>query len=353
MLTHGGDTVGFAERYGSEPLDFSINVNPFGLSPGVRAALIRAADRVCQYPDPLYRRLRSAIAAHEGVPTGQVLCGNGAAALIWRLAFALRPARALVLAPTFSEYETALTSTGCQVAHHLLTEATGFRPDETILTAVTPDTDILFLCNPNNPTGLTAEPELLLRLLERCRACGTVLVADECFLDFLPDSAQRTMKPYLAQFSNLVILKAFTKLYGMPGLRLGYCMCGDEGLLERLNGAGQCWPVSAAAEEAGLAALEDRAFVQKTLAYLPPERERVFRKLDALGLTVWPGEANYLLFRTEIPDFQDKLARHGILIRSCGNYVGLDGRYYRTAIRLPEENKRLLAAIRQIREETT
>lgn len=353
MLTHGGDTVGFVERYGVAPLDFSVNINPFGLSPKVREALSKVAERACSYPDPLYRRLRGAIAIYENVPTEQVACGNGAAELIWRLAFALQPKRALVLAPTFSEYETALSAVGCQVAHYYLAEASGFCLDSGILNAVTQETDVLFLCNPNNPTGLATDVELLRQLLLRCHSCGTVLVVDECFLDFLSDFEQKTMKPYLSDHPNLIILKAFTKLYGMPGLRLGYCLCSDAALLEQLNAAGQCWPVSTAAEDAGLAALTDRDFVKKTRTYLPAERERMVQELTALGLCVWPGEANYLLFRTEIPNFQEKLALRGILVRSCGNYIGLDKRYFRTAILLPEMNNQLLAAIRQLQEEIT
>lgn len=350
MLTHGGDRVGFAERYGSAPLDFSVNTNPFGLSPKAREALSRAAERSCEYPDPLYRRLRGAIAAHEGVTAEQVVCGNGAADLIWRLAFALRPRRALVLAPTFSEYETALSAVECEVKRHVLRPEQGFRPTERLLDEVTEELDLVFLCNPNNPTGLTADPSLLLRLLERCRACGVLLAVDECFLGFLPNAGERTMKPWLGQYQNLLLFKAFTKLYGMAGLRLGYCLSGNERLLNRLAAAGQCWPVSVAAEEAGLAALEDTAFVEKTLAFLPPERKRLRRVLEELGLTVWPGEANYLFFQTENTCFQERLGNQGILIRSCGNYPGLDGSYYRAAVLTPEKNDRLLAAVRKIKE---
>lgn len=353
MLTHGGDLVGFVRRYGTTPLDFSVNTNPFGLSPKAKQALTGVAGRACEYPDPLYRNLRAAIAEHEGVPVEWVACGNGAADLIWRVVLALRPKKALVTAPTFSEYETALNFVGCHVEHHFLTGENGFRVGEELLDQITQETGLLFLCNPNNPTGLTVEPELLARILERCRTCGTLLVADECFLGFLPDGESRSLKPRLSDCSGLLILKAFTKLYGMAGLRLGYCLCSDPALLTRLGNAGQCWPVSVAAEEAGIAALQDHTYVEKTLAYLPAERERVHRAMERLGLRVYPGEANYLFFHTDIPNCHERLAEQGILVRNCSNYVGLGDGYYRAAILLAEENDRLLAALEQIANQNT
>ena len=351
MLTHGGDLVGFTEQYGTAPLDFSVNTNPFGLSPKARAALSRAADRACEYPDPLSRNLRRAISEQEQVPVPWIACGSGAADLIWRIALAQKPKHALIPAPTFSEYEAALRFVGCQITHHLLYKESGFRMQADILEAITEQVDILFLCNPNNPTGLTIEPTLLQQILERCRAYDVLLVADECFLGFHPQKEQLSMKPQLSAFPNLLILKAFTKLYGMAGLRLGYCLCSDPNLLSRVRDAGQCWPVSVAAEEAGIAALQDTAFVKKTLAWLPPERTRVAAAMTRLGLTVWPGEANYLFFHTDLPNYPQRLAEKGILIRSCGNYPGLSEGYCRAAILLPEQNDRLLAAMKQIREE--
>lgn len=348
-LIHGGDVVGFQAQYGTKPLDFSVNTNPFGLSPLARKALNRAADRACQYPDPLCRSLRQAIGQHEAVPTEWVACGNGAADLIWRLALALRPSRALVTAPTFSEYETALRFVGCEVHRYILSREHKFALDRGILSRITADTQLVFLCNPNNPTGRTSPRPLLEEILTRCREVGAILVVDECFLGFLPEQAEKTMKPCLAAAANLVILKAFTKLYGMAGLRLGYCLCSDEPLLSRLAQAGQCWSVSIAAEETGLAALQDREFVAKTLVFLPGERSRLRRELTSRGMQVIPGEANYLLFSTTIADFGDLMAQQGILVRDCRNYPGLAPGDYRIAVLLPEENDRLLAAIDHIR----
>ena len=349
MLTHGGDIVGFAEQYGEKPLDFSVNTNPFGFSPNAKNALLHIAERACEYPDPLYRRLRAAIADHEHIPMEWIACGNGAADLIWRIVFASRPRQALVTAPTFSEYETALSAVDCRVEHYILSSDNGFRLNSDILCRITPKLDILFLCNPNNPTGLTIDQTLLQQIVDRCRICDVLLVVDECFLGFLPHSEQMTLKPYLSANSRLVILKAFTKLYGMAGLRLGYCLCSDSAFLADLCKVGQCWPVSVAAEEAGIAALKDAAFVEKTLAYLPAERERIRKTMEQFGMLVYPGEANYLFFYTDISHYQERLAEHGILIRSCSNYIGLQDGYYRAAVLTPDKNDRLLSAMKHLR----
>lgn len=348
MLTHGGDIFGFARRYGAEPLDFSVNVNLFGMPPGAKAALERAATRAGQYPDPLYRRLRQAIGAHEGVPMDQVVCGNGAADLIWRVVLARKPRRALVTAPTFSEYESALRWAGCQVERHALDPRRGFQLGEEVLEDIRPGTEMVFLCNPNNPVGQVVGKELAEKILDRCQARGALLVVDECFLDFLPDAGELTLKGRLADGPGLLILKALTKLYAMAGLRLGYGLSSDRALLEGIRGAGQCWPVSIAAEEAGIAALEDRAFTRKIVELLPKERERMRGSMAGLGLEVFPSQANFLLFHTRIPGYGERLARQGILVRDCGNYPGLGEGYYRVAILTPEKNDRLLAAMETI-----
>ena len=160
------------------------------------------------------------------------LCGNGAADLIFRLVWAAKPHKALVTAPTFAEYASALDTVGCEVKRFFLDETNDFAPTDALVDAVDESIDMVFLCQPNNPTGQLTSPELVKKLLRRCGECRTILAVDECFLDFLPDADGWTAKPLL-ESGDLVILKAFTKLYGMAGVRLGYCLCGDETLLEK------------------------------------------------------------------------------------------------------------------------
>lgn len=346
-LVHGGDWAGYRAEFGCDALDFSANVSPLGLPAGVAAAITNALPTADRYPDPLCRELRAALAGAEGVPADWILCGNGAADLIFRLALAVRPRRALLPAPTFAEYEAALQTVGCAVQRVFLREENEFAVTEKFIDAVTPETDIVFLCQPNNPTGQVTPPALVERLVRRCAECGAVLVVDECFLDFLPDRDAWTAKQLLRDAPQLIILKAFTKLYAMAGVRLGYALCGDAALLEKMRGAGQPWAVSSLAQAAGLAALQETAYAGAVRALIAEQRPRMAAGLRALGLRVMDGQANYLLFRAT-PDFGEKLRRRGAVVRSCANYPGLDAAWYRTAVRTAEENTRLLQIMGEI-----
>lgn len=346
-LVHGGDWAGYAEEYGAQPLDFSANVSPLGVPEGVKQAIAAAAGAADRYPDPLCRSLCRKLAAHERLPERDVLCGNGAADLIFRAVLAKKPHRALVPAPAFAEYAAALTACGCRVEHYFLRQEDDFRLDEGFLQAIVPGIDMVFLCEPNNPTGVCAPREFLLRAARRCAECGALLVLDECFVDFLAQPEAHTLKNALADFPNLLILKAFTKLYAMAGVRLGYALCADGGLIGAMRQAGQPWAVSSLAQAAGEAALDEQAYVRSVRGTVLQERPWLAAQLAGLGLRVVPGEANYLLFRSEAALIQP-LRQRGILLRSCANYPGLDGSWYRTAVRTHPENARLIQALGEL-----
>lgn len=345
--THGGDWAGFEARYGRPPLDFSVNVSPLGVPDGVRRALEGAAVSADRYPDPLCRSLRAAIAEREGVDAERVLCGAGAADLIFRAVLARRPRLALLPAPSFTEYEAALRAADCRVAYFELRKENGFALDSGILEAITPETDMVFLCQPNNPTGRTVPRPLLLRVLDRCRSTGTLLVLDECFCGFLDDPAAHSLVTELARGEDLLILRSFTKLYALAGVRLGYCLAGDPALPDAMAAAGPPWAVSSLAQAAGLAALEEDGYVRSVRALIRSERPRLAGRLAALGLRVIPGEANYLLFQCAAP-LLGPLGERGILLRRCGDYRGLDDSWYRAAVRTPGENDRLIRAMEEV-----
>ena len=344
-MAHGGDIYGL----GRPVLDFSANANFLGLPDGVRRAAEAAVRDCVRYPDPDCRALTAALAGWEGVPPEWILCGNGAADLIFRLALALRPRRALLPAPTFSEYARALEAVGCETVLFPLREENGFRLGEAFLEAVRPGVDLVFLCNPNNPTGCTAPRALLERIAARCGEVGAVLALDECFLPFTAGAAARSLTGALGRFPHLLILKAFTKIFAMPGLRLGYALCAGESLLRGMRRCGQPWSVSAPAQAAGCAAVRENAYLAETLRLLPPAREALRAGLEALPLRVFPPEANYIFFRAPgREDLREALLRRDLLIRQCGDYPGLSGEYYRVAVRAPEENAVLLAALREV-----
>lgn len=346
-LVHGGDWAGYRESFGRDALDFSANVSPLGLPAGVARAITAALPYADRYPDPLCRALRKALSEAEGVPMERILCGNGAADLIYRLVLAARPRRALITAPTFAEYEAALVSAGCEVRRFELVEQNDFALTEGFLNAIDESVDMVFVCQPNNPTGQAAVPELMERILRRCRECGAILAADECFLDFLPDGAALSMKAFIENEPGLIILKAFTKIYGMAGVRLGYCLCSDENLLAAMSSAGQPWGVSSLAQAAGVAALRETAYADAVRALVAKQRPFLDGGLRALGLRTIPGNANYILFRAPA-DLGAKLKTRGIVIRSCANYHGLGSEWYRTAVRTEAENEQLLRAIKEV-----
>ena len=341
---HGGDVYTY-----SDCLDFSANCNPLGTPEAVREAARSAAMFMHQYPEVGCRRLKKAIAEAEKVGEDQVVCGNGAAEVIFSLCRALSPKEALVAAPTFAEYQQALETTGCGVRHHYLKEEEGFCLTERILEDIRTGTDILFLCNPNNPTGLLIDPSLMQRILERCRATGTFLVVDECFLDFVREPEIHTLRGLLGSDPKLFLLKAFTKRYSMAGVRLGYGLCGNRALLDRMEMMVQPWNVSSFAQEAGLAALKETDYVEEGRQVVFREALYLKQKLAGLGYTVFPSEANYIFFRGEEGLFE-QLLEEKILIRSCGNYEGLSGQYYRTAVKSHGENKKLVQALEKIRD---
>lgn len=229
--THGGDLVAARAVWGGEVLDFSANLNPLGMPESVRQAAVGAVKEAVHYPDPLCRALSAAIARRDGVAPEQVLCGNGAADLVFRLAFSERPRRALVTAPTFSEYEEALSAAGCGVVRHVLDPERDFDLTEAVLNDLEPGLDLAFFCTPNNPTGRVIRRELMEAILEKCRAAGIRLVVDECFLALSDGGEEASLAGYLEQYPNLLLLRAFTKSYAMPGLRLGYCLSADTALL--------------------------------------------------------------------------------------------------------------------------
>ncbi len=346
-IIHGGDLVSAREQTGcSSLLDFSANVNPLGLPDSVRSAVIQGLEQNTTYPDPLCRDLRRALSRYEQVPEGYILCGGGASDLIFRLAYALRPKRALLLAPTFAEYHLALAEVGCLCSYHSLREEEGFLPRPSLIQEAA-SCDLVLLCNPNNPTGALIDPALMNWVLEACIRTGAVLAVDECFLDFLPQEEEHTLKAKLEHYDRLIILRAFTKIFAMPGLRLGYALSSGAELLRRMDQAGPAWNVSVPAQLAGIAAAEEWDYLQQTRTLIATERAWLQTALAALGLTVYPGAANYLLFRCRKHDLAAKMARQGVLIRDCSNYRGLEPGYFRVAVRGRTENTALVRAMKE------
>ena len=340
---HGGDLYGRTVK-----LDFSVNTNPLGTPLSVVRAVEASARNLCQYPDPCCRELTAALAAYEGVPEDAILCGCGAAELIYAYCSAIGAVRALLPSPTFLEYGTALLAAGAEPVCFPLREMDRFALTADFLENIRrTECKVIFLCNPNNPTGQMIQPELLEAVCAVCGKRGIRLFMDECFLALSDAGRGASLAKWLDRYPNLFLLKAFTKSCGMAGLRLGYCLSGDSGLLAAMSRRMQPWNVSLPAQAAGVAALGERAFLEASRQMIRRERPLLVAELEKLGLWVCPSKANYLLVRSGKP-LAGPLLEQGILIRDCSNYEGLGPGWYRLAVKSREENQVLLDALHAI-----
>lgn len=367
-MEHGGDI--YTNR-GIE-LDFSVNLNPLGPPEEVRSALQSMLDASACYPDPHCRELRHALARKLEVSEEWVLCGNGASELLLAAAQAIRPAKVLIPVPTYQGYERAAAAAGAETIFHQLMEENGFEITDDIWQDIEalPAGSLLFVCNPNNPVGNCIREDLLQKIAEKCRSAGVYLLVDECYLELLPDEAARSMRHYLPRNPYLLIVRAFTKTYAMPGVRLGYLMASDQALIEKIHLQQPEWSVSMFAQKAGLAALSldgtTNAYLASARDLIREERAYVCQRLRDLGAEVYDGEAGFVLFSCS-RELYEPLRESGILIRRCDSMRGLehadgspqgaegrpqdiDGRphFYRIGLRGHGDNTRLMDRIQEL-----
>lgn len=336
---HGG-------AHSADALDFSANLDPLGMPENVRAALIRSVGDWERYPDPDCAELTEKLAERLCVSAEQIVCGNGAADLIYRIVGAVRPKKALIAVPCFSEYDKALREYGAEVIEYPLSENSGFALDETLSGVIGErliSGDLLILASPNNPTGRVIPRDILEEICGECAKRGVIFLCDECFWGFAENAASSL------EFMNSCVIKlsAFTKTFALAGLRLGYAVFGGAGIAEAVRRRGQYWSVSAPAQVAGIAALDSGDYLERSRRLISEQRAILTEELSALGIKVFPSDANFLLLKTEIPLYEP-LYERGMIIRRCANFRGLDEKYYRIAVRTAEENARLLAAVKEI-----
>lgn len=334
---HGGDIY-----RNQVNMDFSVNVNPFGIPKGVEAALHDAVKSCTGYPDPAAEALKDKLAKALSVPKDFLLFGNGASELLMAAVHALKPQKILIPVPSFSGYEYAAEAVSAKTLFFPLREEEAFAFTDDFFHALTEDVDLLFLANPNNPTGRVILPDRLLRILQLCRERHITVVLDECFLAFCQGA--KSALPLLMQYPNLLLLCAFTKIFAIPGVRLGYLLSADSDMINRIGGQLPEWNLSLLAQEAGIACMGETEYLQKTAEYIKQERAYLEEALRGLGIRVFPGDANFLLLYTEAPLYELLLQRK-ILIRDCESFRGLKKGYYRIAVKTRAENEMLWKAI--------
>lgn len=324
-------------------LDFSANINPLGPPEDAIAAAEKAIRGETEtYPDPRYPELRAALAAYLGVRPETVLPTNGGAEALFlaaRVAAEGEGRGAVILDPTFSEYAAAARAAGLQPESRISRRPKGgFRLDPTVLDDLE-SVGSVFLCNPNNPTGDLLPREDVMRISERVRAAGAVLIVDEAFADFAPGESVAGEVD-----ESLYVARSFTKFFAIPGLRLGCLVARDP---ERAATFQPSWPVNVAAAAAGVAAAGDPAFAEDTVSEVEKKRRELFDALDGFEeITPHPGAANFLLFRGP-EGLPERLARLGVLVRGCAPFPGLGPGFVRVAVRGRKENGRLVRAIEE------
>ncbi len=341
---HGGDIYKY-----SNVLDFSANINPLGTPEAIKQAVIEGVSDIDKYPSIYCDKLRDKLCWYYGnksvdLDSEQIICGNGAADVIFRYAFALRPKNALLIAPCFSEYESALKGAGCEnISHYMLNQET-FCIENDIFKFLNSDLDVIFLCNPNNPTGIVVPKDIMCGIVSECEKKSIRVFSDECFLDFLDKEDEYSYISKLNTYKNVFVLKAFTKIYAVAGLRLGYGVTADTQLIEKMYCAGAPWNVSNLAQVAGLVALDEEDYKARTKQYVKAERQYLYGELDKLGIKYWRGEADYIFFKAN-DNLKEKLLDMGILIRDCSNYINLEKGYYRIAVKGHKDNQKLIKAL--------
>lgn len=338
MHKHGGDIYS-----NKNVIDFSANINPLGMPDFIKQAAKDAIDECSAYPDCTQRDLVKAIAEREDVGEEQIICTNGAAELIFGLCFALKPKNALVLCPSFEEYRQALEAVDCNVREHFLTKEKDFILNDDYLDDLSNDLDMVFICNPNNPTGQMIDDGLLNRIMEKCKANSIFLVIDECFLDFLNNDDLHTKKN-----KGPFVIKAFTKMYAMAGLRLGYGIYHDVEILNKIKRVLQPWNVSTVAQKAGVLAAKDVEFQKSSREMIDEEKAFMLNNLCELVEKIYGYSSNYIFFQDEV-DLYKELFHKGIMIRDCGNFKGLEKGFYRIAIKTHEDNLKLIKAMQEVK----
>jgi threonine-phosphate decarboxylase len=321
-------------------LDFSQNINPFGPPPEALEAARRALyEESGVYPDLKYTRLREALARYLDAPPETIVPTNGGAEALFLAAGAAGEGGALILEPTFSEYAAAARASGREVVRRPVRRPEdGFRFDHTVLEDLS-GISLVFLCNPNNPTGDSLDYGEILGVADHVRKAGAILVVDEAFADFTPGISVSSMVG-----EGLWVARSFTKFFAIPGLRLGCLVCDDADSVQRLQPS---WPVNAVAAAAGIAAAGDSGFTEASVSEVVRLRGNLFDALDDLpGLQPFSGAANFLLVRGP-EGLVGRLARRGLLVRGCGPFMGLGSDFFRVAVRGEAENGRLISALRE------
>lgn len=332
--------------------DFSANINPIGVPKSLLASIQNSLANLIYYPDVNYKNLRQNLAQLYNYDVNKIWVGNGSVDLIFNIIEILNSKHALLLAPTFGEYEHAFTKSGAAVSHYYLNESDDFKLDINLLIDYlnqNHEIDTICLCNPNNPTGSLVNRFELRQLTSYCNNHGIWLLIDEAFNDFIEKKEQFTFVDDMTENDSVVIIKSLTKYYAIPGLRLGMCLLPNRQFFNTLVDYCEPWSVNTFAAELGPDVFNDQEYAEKTTQWLQTEKKYLETELNTIPeLKIYPSSVNYYLIKCSEVDLYQKLLDRGILIRNCDNYQGLEKGYYRVAVKSHQENEQLVQSINDL-----
>ena len=351
---HGAEVLGAAEESGFLPqdiLDFSSSVNPLGPSKKALDAAKSVFSQIAAYPDSNSNELRQVIAGHFGeIKKSNVVVGNGSTELMYLFAevFLKKGEKAVIPAPTFGEYESAVRKTGETPKFVKLNK--NFNVDAASFASEMAGAKIVFLCNPNNPTSMLIPQATLTSIIEKALEHDTLVFLDEDFLEFVENEKALTMIGNIKKYPNLFILRSFTKIFGLTGLRVGYGIANEK-IIDVLSCAKIPWNVNCLAQAAAVAALKDEDHLRFTHELIQTEKVWLQAELAKFGeFKFFSPDANFFFIDIRKSGFtatelKNKMLKQGMLIRDCTSFKGLDEFYVRVAVKTHVENERLIDAL--------
>jgi len=353
---HGSDIEKVANYFNIEESsikNYSGNVNPLGLSKSLEKKLIANIHLVTNYPDPDYTKLKANIATYTGSETKHILLGNGSTELIAHYIDYIQPKKALIIGPTYSEYENKIKTLNAEVLYYPLNEETNFTIDiDELIKHCTNDINLLVLCNPNNPTASFIESEALYPLFDHCKSYGIYILIDETYMDFVDESSRVSALSLTKIYNNCIVLRGFSKFFAAPGLRLGYGITSDMNCHRSLEKQRHHWSINSLTAFAGKELMIDTDFIKTSKEFIHSERVRLMLNLNQIdSIKVFPANANFFFVKLLKDNKNSKglfefLIKQGMMVRNTSTFPFLHGEFFRFCILSKEDNDLLIDGIR-------
>lgn len=350
MDLHGGNIYRLKREGKGELLDYSSNINPLGVPENFKQKVIENFDILEKYPDPDYIELRENIGKYNHTNIENIVVGNGATEILFLYIKSLKPKKALLLAPSFAEYRRALESIDCKIIYHTLEENKNFKLDVDKFLKDIPQCDLVIICNPNNPTGNFIPLEDIKRINEELKKRKIKLFIDEAFIEFI--KGWENLTALNLKDSNIFIMRALTKFFAVPGLRLGYGISYDNEVMNKIPKYKEPWSINSFADIAGKTMLWDKEYIEKSEKWIEEEKIWFYNEtLKIEGIKSYKTNTNFILIQIlnkTSNEVRDRMIEKGIVVRDASNFVGLDNHYIRLAIKDRENNKKVLHALSEV-----